>query len=515
MTKEDAYYQALRARDARFDGKFFVGVKTTGIYCRPICPARPKRENVEFFSSAAAAEAAGYRACLRCRPGAAPQSPAWRGKSAVVQRALRLITTGALFQQKEEAFAARFGVTARHLRRLFQSELGLTPKQISDAYRLDFARSLLEESALPVTRVAHTAGFSSLRRFNDAFKARFHKAPSALRRPGARALPPGTVELSLSYRPPLDWPALLAFFAYHEVKGVDRVHGETYERAFQIGKARGHFTVSAHPQEPRLLLRVTTSDPRALFLVRERVRRMFDLDSDPLLVQEAFRASPLLHTLLQKYPGVRIASGWDPFEASVCTVLGQLVSMAQARRLVAQLVEYYGAKLGPAPWGEAHAFPTPEALSVASLAEVKTTAARRRTIQALSSAVQEKRLDLASPPPGEEIRAQLRALPGIGPWSCEYICLRALADSDAFPGSDLILARALVLHPELDLEAVRPWRAYAAILLWREYAEKLSRPNVKKKEASDALPLPAPKLPRREASARSPRKRARGRALGK
>lgn len=311
MSGHDPFYQAVLARDHRFDGRFFVAVKTTGIYCRPICPARPKRENVEFFKTAHAAERAGYRPCLRCRPESAPGSPAWNGKQTTIERALKLIAQGALEEQTEEVFADRLGVTARHLRRLFEKELGQTPKQLHDGTRLDFARKLIVETSLPFTEIAFSAGFRSLRRFNDVVKKRFHRPPSALRSSckAVRATP--QLRLTLPYRPPLDWQALLNYYRNHRVSGVETIEGEGYARVFRLDDQEtvGFFRARPSGEEPELILEVSLSDTRPLLRVVQRIRHMFDLDADPTVIAKVFEQSSVFAALPRKYPGTRLARG--------------------------------------------------------------------------------------------------------------------------------------------------------------------------------------------------------------
>ncbi len=479
--KHDVFYQAMLARDYRFDGKFFIGVKTTGIYCRPICPAKPKRENVEFFLSSTAAEKSGYRPCLRCRPECAPLSPAWFGKSAVVQRALRVIASDGFFYSDEDKFADQFGVTARHLRRLFVEEVGQTPKQIAFNNRLNFARKLIVESNLPMTSVAMTAGFSSLRRFNDSFKKRFYRAPSALRKKREQSTD-GGIELTLSYRPPLDWQALLAFYRSHQVSGVETVSEFAYERVFRLGKALGFLKVTQDEGKPQLRLQVAIDDPTVLFTIAQKVRQMFDLDSDPLLIANSFQTHKFLDSLGKKYPGLRLARGWDPFETAICTILGQLVSVSQARALVAQLVENYGERVAhPITSEVAFLFPTADALALSDLGAVKTTQARKNAIKEFARLVFSKEIDLQIPQDADTARKRLLSIFGIGPWSAEYIGLRALGNTDAFPGTDLILKRAIEKHSDLDLETIRPWRSYAAVYLWKHYASELSKQKGKRK----------------------------------
>jgi AraC family transcriptional regulator, regulatory protein of adaptative response / DNA-3-methyladenine glycosylase II len=470
------FYEALLARDYRFDGKFFVAVKTTGVYCRPICPARPKRENVEFFADAASAEAAGYRPCLRCRPECAPLSPAWFGKKAVVQRALKLIADNALHHTNEEDFAERLGVSARHLRRLFEEEIGQTPKQISDANRLNFARKLIVETRMPMLTVARTAGFSSLRRFNDAFRERFQRAPSQLRKARSKAETTDGIELKLSFRPPYDWQTLIRFYQSHPIPGIERVTENCFERVFRIDGTIGFLRVQPVVDTPQLKLSVVTEDPRLLFGVVNRVRRMFDLDSDPILITNSFSRVPLLAKLIDRFPGLRLPGGWDPFETAVCAILGQLVSAEQRTHLIGQLVRGYGEKIVHPLSGErSYLFPAPEVLARSELDEVKTTVARREAIRDFSRRVVSGVIFLSDAQDPLAFRKAILGTRGLGSWSAEYISLRSIGDTDAFPRTDLILKRVLELHPDLDLEAVKPWRSYAAMYFWKAFAHTLSK----------------------------------------
>lgn len=460
MKQEDIYYQAMLARDARFDGKFYLGVKTTGIYCRPICPAKPKRQNIEFFENALMAEEKGYRPCLRCRPELAPQSPLWLGKSAIVQRALRILNSE--IPISEDLFAARFGVSGRHLRRLFVDEIGLTPKQVFDHHRLNFARQLVIETTLPMTSIAYSAQFKSLRRFNDAFKKRFERSPSQLRGSDEQKSR-NEVTLFLSYRPPFDWQSILSFFRAHIISGIEVIDEESYSRSFLIGDVSGRFWVRNRPAENRLELQIEGGKPQVYFAIAKRVRKMFDLDSDPSLIADAFSRYSLLNSLWTKYPGLRIPQAWDGFESGVCAILGQLVSVEQARRLVAELLD--GKEI----------FPTPAKLMRSRLTKVRTTLKRKQTLRDFSKLIAKGEVVLSGDQSVLEIKKRLLAVNGIGPWTCEYLALRALGDTDAFPSSDLILKRALELHPEIDINALRPWRGYAAMYLWREYASVLTK----------------------------------------
>jgi AraC family transcriptional regulator, regulatory protein of adaptative response / DNA-3-methyladenine glycosylase II len=471
------FYEAILARDYRFDGKFIVAVKTTGIYCRPICPARPpKLENVEFFRDAAAAEQAGYRPCLRCRPQCAPLSPGWSGKKAVVQRALRLIAGNEFHLINEDEFAARLGMSARHLRRLFEQEIGQTPKQISDNNRLNFARKLIVETDIALMTVAGTADFRSLRCFNAAFQKRFHRSPSQLRR--ARLDRDGNdgIALKLSFRPPYDWRTIMRFYQTHPIPGVETAGETFFERVFRVSNAIGSFRVQAMPGAPHLNVRIVTENPKILFNVVSRVRRMFDLDLDPKLIARRFATLPLLAKLYKRFPGLRLPGGWDGFETAVCSILGQLVSAEQRVQLVGQLVRGYGDEIvHPVSGEKVRLFPGPEILARADLSEVKTTMARKEAIRDFSRRVLSGAISFSEAQDPVAFRKALLKTTGLGPWSAEYISLRAIGDTDAFPKTDLILKRALELHPGLDLELIRPWRAYAAIYLWKGFAQTLSK----------------------------------------
>jgi len=480
MEEADILYRAVLARDARFDGKFFVGVKTTGIYCRPICPAKPKRKNMEFFSSALLAEKAGYRPCLRCRPESAPMSPAWIGKSAIVHRALRLIANDDLAHSTEEIFASQLGVSARHLRRLFEEELGRTPKQIAGQNRLNFARKLLLETTLPVTEIAFASGFSSLRRFNDAVQKRFHRSPRELRKSNDEPSATNGLQLSISYRPPFDWLSLIHFYKSHQIKGVETINDLSYERIFKFEESLGYMRVQPNPEKPELTLEVELENPRLLHKVVRSVRHMFDLESDPILIAKAFSSSKLLKDLNKKYPGLRLPRGWDPFETAITAILGQLVSTEQASRLVEQLVTHYGELVKTSSGRTGFLFPSPKVLATKNLEKIRTTEGRRNAIRLFSRKVLSKEIHLDSAQDPKAFKDSLVQIKGIGHWTAEYVSLRSLGDTDAFPGTDLILRRVLTMHPKFPMDSIKPWRAYAAMALWKEYAEPLSKKRRKK-----------------------------------
>lgn len=469
MTKDDVYYKAMLARDSRFDGKFFVGVKTTGIYCRPICPAKPKRENVVFYPNHHAAERAGFRPCLRCRPESAPQTPAWIGTSATVQRALRLLQTSDATDFSEDTFSQKLGVTARHLRRLFNEEIGKTPKQIVFDQRLNLARKLIVESALPFAEIAYASGFRSVRRFNDAFKERFKKTPQEIR--SNRKTDSSSLTLSLSYRPPFNFKTLLRVYKSHAVGKLEWFTDESMSRVVHLQDETGVITITNDASKSALNVEIDFPKPAAIFEIVARVRALFDLDSDPLLVANAIEADKKLKAILKKHAGIRLASGWDPFEVAIQAILGQLVSVERGRALVNDLIELLGQDSGLFMDGQPiKLFPSAESIAEADLSALKTTRIRKATLTAFADAIVAGEVSLDPTQDVDEFKRRVLAIKGIGPWTANYMALRCLRNPDAFPETDLLLARALELHPKDLITKMRPWRAYVAALLWREYS---------------------------------------------
>ena len=469
--------RARLSRDPRFDGKFFIAVSSTGIYCRPICPASPspKRANVRYFGSAAAAAEAGFRPCLRCRPEAAPGTPAWLGTSAVVRRALRLINEGALDEASVGEFATRVGVGARHLDRLFLQHVGASPLAVAQTRRLHFAKRLIDESDLPMTQIALAAGFGSLRRFNDAFRKAYRRPPRELRR--ERREPPtrGTgdeVSLALSYRPPYDWDHLRNFLALRATPRVERVDEQSYARLIRTDG--GHAVIQVRPLQGKdaLQLRVQGAPPAALFQIATAARRVFDLAADPALLAAGLESDSLLRPLVRRRPGVRIPGTWDAFECAVRAVLGQQVTVAAARTLAGRIVERIGEPVATTVAGLDRLFPTPQVLATAHLDGLGLTGSRIAALKALAVAVTEGRV--AFDRPADEIVASLVELPGFGEWTAQYIALRALGEPDAFLSADLIVRRmaadggAPLTTKELErrADAWRPWRGYAVMHLW-------------------------------------------------
>ena len=474
--------RARLSRDARFDGLFFTAVTSTRIYCRPVCPApAPKTTNIRYYASAAAAEAAGFRPCLRCRPELAPGNAVWHRGEHVVARALKLIDAGLLADHSLEQLASRVNIGTRQLRRLFVEHLGAPPIDVHTTRRLLFAKQLLTETALPVTEVALASGFGSLRRFNAAFAQANRIPPRELRR-HPRAVVGEALVLRLGYRPPYDFEALLTFLRTRSLPGVELVDEHGYMRVFGPADAPGWLRLSAWPEETghvdehALKLELHSPQPAQLLPVVTRLRRMFDLDAEPQAIAATLGAGGVLKPLLRKRPGLRLPGGWDGFEIAVRAVLGQQVSVAAARTLATRIVQRYGEPLAvPLVPGLERLFPTPERLAEADLREIGVTTARAATIRGVAQALLDGRIDFRAEQPLDEFVARWVALPGIGEWTAHYMAMRALSHPDAFPAADLILRRVAAGDaPELSTKALaalaeawRPWRAYAVMHLWR------------------------------------------------
>ena len=482
----DRCYDAMKTRDRRFDGRFFVGVATTGVYCRPVCPARlPLLQNVRFYSCAAAAEGAGFRACRRCRPETAPGTPAWLGSSAIVSRGLRLIDAGALDEDDVDRLASRLGVGARQLRRLFARHLGASPTEIARARRVHFARLLLDQSDRPITELAFASGFASVRQFNHAFRASFGRAPREIRRArtGRAGNAGESLTFRLAYRPPFDWHGLARFLAGRAIAGVESVTDVCYRRTIEIGHGSGWIEVTPVADQSSLLLRVAA--PRGADLLRlvDRVRRIFDLDADPLAIHEALAASTLLRPHVDARVGLRVPGAWDAFELGVRAILGQQVSVRGASTLASRLVRAFGKPIEGAPAGLTHLFPSPAILAEADVASLGLPRARGDAIRGFAAALARGELALDAARGLDEIVARLSALRGIGSWTAQYIAMRALGEPDAFPSGDLALRKALgrggkpisAAAAEKMACGFRPWRSYAAMALWQSQAAQEAR----------------------------------------
>ena len=479
--------QARLSRDSRFDGLFFTAVQSTRIYCRPVCPT-PWAKRVRYYRTAAAAEADGYRPCLRCRPELSPADGAWRRGDALLARALKLVDQGFLADQPLSALAERIHLGERQLRRLFVERIGASPIAVHGTRRLLFAKQLLTETALPITEIAHASGFGSVRRFNASFQAAYRMAPRDLRKlPGVDAgANRERLVLRLAYRPPYDFATMLDFLHGRALPGVEAVDHAGYARVIGgHGPHSGWLRISQWPDEHALRLELHGARAAQLPDIVGRLRRMFDLDADPVAIARVLRSDRRLAPLLRKRPGLRIPSGWDGFEIAVRAVLGQQVSVAAARRFAARIAQRFGEAL-PAPLGPelTHLFPTPLQLSEADLSAIGLTRTRADTVRTVARAVLAGVVDFRADRTLEDFVGRWTALPGIGPWTAHYIALRAMGHPDAFPADDLVLqkalsndgtrmsAHALTAHAE----HWRPWRAYAVLQLWRDTMPAASVP---------------------------------------
>ena len=467
-------YRALKARDARFDGRFFVAVSSTRSYCRPVCTVKPpKRENCRFFPSAAAAESNGYRPCLRCRPESAPGTPL-RARSALVAAALRLIENGLLDRASVADLAARIGVGERHLRRLFVAEIGAGPLEIAATRRLLFAKKLLGETSLPITQIGLASGYGSLRRFNSAFRTGYGRSPRALRRTRVDVAA-GALTLRLSYRAPYDFAALLAFFARRASPGVETVDAASYSRRFALGGEAGSLRVTQIAGANALALTIAFPHSAPLQDISARVRRMFDLDADIGAINTRLGADQKLRALIRRHPGQRLPGGWDGFEIAIRAVLGQQISVAAARTLAQRLVERYGTHVAADDGARVQLFPAPQTLAQADLTGIGLTRQRAATLGAVARAVCDGAVSFRPEQTLDEFVASWTELPGIGAWTAHYIAMRALSEPDAFPAADLVLRKAVAGDGEAVSTAAlermaenwRPWRAYAVLHLWR------------------------------------------------
>jgi len=479
IVASDRVWQAVEASDPRFDGWVFAGVTSTGIYCRPSCPARtPKRSNVRFFPTAAAAQGAGFRACKRCRPDATPGSPEWDLRADVTGRAMRLIADGVVDREGVTGLAGRLGYSERHVHRQLVAVVGAGPLALARAQRAQTARILLETTTLPIVGVAFAAGFQSVRQFNATIQEVFATTPGGLRS-RARAKRPdetGGVTLRLPYRAPLDADGLIAFLGLRAVPGVEEVVDGTYRRSLRLPHGTG--TVELTPADGHMRARYRLDDLRDLATAVQRSRMLLDLDSDPLAVVEALGGDPLLGPLVHAAPGLRVAGHVDGQELALRAVLGQQVSLGGAATLAGRLVAAHGEPLEQPLGGVTHLFPSSAAVAAADPASLAMPSARRRALLGLAAALADGELALDAGVEREEARQQLLALPGIGPWTAAYVAMRALRDPDAFLATDLGVRHALErlgqdgrpASAEHLSDGWRPYRAYAVQHLWASLA---------------------------------------------
>jgi AraC family transcriptional regulator, regulatory protein of adaptative response / DNA-3-methyladenine glycosylase II len=483
MLSDDQCYQAILSRDRRFDGAFFVGVSSTGIYCRSICTAKkPRRDNCTFYRSAAAAEQAGYRPCLRCRPELAPGQAQIDGVGRLAAAAASQIEDGALTTRSLGELAISLGVSDRHLRRVIQQEFGVSPIQLAQTQRLLLAKRLLTDSDLSIADVAFASGFSSVRRLNTLFQTRYHLNPTQLRK--MQHLPQDIIRCELGYRPPFDWQALLGFLQGREITGVESISlqersasaepllgrnaNSCYHRTVEINGMQGWIRVSPIPNQSKLQVELSASLIAAILPILKRVKALFDLAAEPTIITEH------LGDLAIPWPGLRVPGAFDGFEVVVRAILGQQVSVKAATTLMGRFVQTVGTPITTPIAGLTHLTPTPAQvaqLDFQDLTALGILQTRAKSIVSIAQALLHGDLSLDPHQDIEIVIGQLKALPGIGDWTAQYIAMRVLADPDAFPHGDLALMRVLgVEKPNQALklaEVWRPWRSYAAMHLWK------------------------------------------------
>jgi len=495
--------RARLTRDPRFDGKFFIGVVGSGVYCRSICPApTAKEKNVRYFPSAAAAAEAGFRPCLRCRPESSPGTPAWLGTSNTVSRALRLIGESGLVDGGVDGLAERLGVGSRHLRRLFLKHLGATPMAVAQTRRLHFAKKLIDETKLPMNQIALAAGFGCVRRFNAGIRKVYYRTPTQIRKLArwTEIQTENHYVFRLHFRPPYHWQGILDFLAARATPGVEVVEDGKYRRTISLHGKAGYFEVSLAHGRDALLLRIAFGDSQSLFMIVERVRAMFDLNADWSAIVQNLRSDPILRAGVEAHPGIRVPGCWDGFELAVRAILGQQVTVKGATTMAGRIASRFGKPFN-GPSGLSRIFPAPDVLAKLPLADIGLTGARVETIRALARSVCSGRIGFGASTSSEALLNQLCEIPGVGKWTAQYIAMRALGEPDAFPSTDLGLLRAIGLVSSRDLEvraeSWRPWRAYAAMYLWSIGSQSLNQEKrtAPGKNRNVATAIPAPYRP--------------------
>jgi AraC family transcriptional regulator of adaptative response / DNA-3-methyladenine glycosylase II len=482
MLSDKTCEKARLSRDHRFDGLFFTGVTSTGIYCRPICPAPPpKAKNVIYFPTAAAAVKAGLRPCLRCRPESSPGTPAWNGTSATVSRAMKLIRAGETAPPGIEELSVKLGVSARHLRRLFKTHIGASPKTIVNTQRVLFAKKLLNETTIPVSAIALASGFGSIRRFNAAFKKIYAKTPSELRLSTSEAKNTSCAQfhcrLTLAYRPPLDWEKMLDFFKARAIPGVEKVEANRYRRTVRIGDCRGRICVWHANRKNDLILEIELNDSRNLMEIVARVRQMFDLDANMNTIHASLSIDDLLKGIIEKNGGMRLPGAWDPFEVVVRAVVGQQISVKGARTILGRIAERAEMATGKLATQELNLFfPDAGEVSSTDLNGLGMPLKRIETLQRVTRAIHLGQIRLEAGRKTAKFIDELLQIKGIGPWTANYIAMRAFGEPDAFMAQDLGIIKALTpkggarptaIQVEKRAENWRPWRAYAVVYLWQ------------------------------------------------
>lgn len=483
------YENARQSRDPRFDGRFFIGVLTTGIYCRPVCPARmPKKENVQLYPTAASASEAGFRPCLRCRPESSPGTPAWVGAPYKVSKALHLIAKGILDDSSVEALAGQLSIGSRQLSRLFQQHVGASPIAVAQTQRLHFAKKLIDETQLPFSAVCFAAGFGSVRRFNAVFQSIYGKSPKELRKGGRRSKIDGNIiQVKLTYRPPMDWKSMLAYLEYRKIPGVEHIDFENnaYCRTIAIEDEVGDIRVVFSEDHNHVTLQINFPDTRHLFHIVEKVRLLFDLKADSEEIERFFSSDILLNKVARKNPGTRVTGCWDGLEVTVRAILGQQVTVRAATTLAGRVADKYGKPYEGSIPQLSRLFPGAKILFKAELSGMGIVGQRIQAIKAVAGKIAKKELVFDGVLETSEFVSRICEIKGIGEWTAHYIALRALNDPDAFPHSDLILRRAAAKKGETlavkellqRSEDWKPWRAYSVILLWKHYQQTLRDKN--------------------------------------
>lgn len=459
MLSLETCQKARFSRDPRFDGKFYIAVKTTGIYCRTICPASPpKEENVEYFKNAVQAAEAGYRPCLRCRPDSAPSSPAWQGNGATLNRAIRLIDEGALQTGSIVELATRLGVSDRYLRKLFNEKMGVSPKAYALYQQCLFAKKLLHQTSLPITEIALASGFESIRRFNDCFKQQLKLTPTQMRKQTSKHN--AKLTLKLSYRPPFDWQKMQRFLSARLIPGLEWIGENFYGRSFIYQGVKGQFTAHHQAEKHQFLVEISLEDNRVLKPVVSNIRRVLDLDAELEQIEQDLSDALGTKTLISS--GLRLPGIWDVFEAGMRAILGQQISVTAAKNLVIKLVETLGEKESndqEAQGEDVLYFPTPESIAQSDLAFFKMPESRKQTITRFAQFAQNQPVEAQNPD-------NWLALKGIGPWTANYAKMRGLSDPDIFLATDLGVIKALKAHADFDSEKAAPWRSYLTFQLW-------------------------------------------------
>lgn len=475
----DLCYRALSARDPRFDGVFFVGVTSTRVYCRPICPARtPGRDRCRFYPVAAAAEREGFRPCRRCRPELAPGAAPVDAVGRTARLAASRIAAGAMDERGLDALARELGVGPRHLRRAIRRELGVSPVELAQTHRLLLAKRLLTDTSLPIIDVAFSSGFASVRRFNALFRSRYRLTPGDLRKSAGRTTPDGRIRLTLAYRPPFAWDAMLDFLRVRAVAGVERVTDDAYLRTVGVGGG-GWIRVEPSPRRHALAVDLPIAAARGLPPLLAGLRRLFDLDAAPDAIDDHLARDGRLREDVRRTPGLRVPGAFDGFELAVRAVLGQQVSVRGATTLAGRFARAFGEPI-ETPFPELDRLaPSPERVAAATpdeLAAIGLVRSRAECLRALAAAVRDGEISLEPGPDPAAGLERLMTIPGVGPWTARYIAMRAGRWPDAFPHHDLVLRKALGTRSPAEALAAaepwRPWRAYAAMHLWRRSADR-------------------------------------------